>query len=221
MEDVKCTRRYDSSRRRAQAERSREAVLDAASRQFLDHGYASTTVAAIAREAQVSVETIHKQFGGKSGLVRALYERGLTGRGATPAYERSDAMRASETDPRKILHNWGELTAEVAAELTPIRLLIRAAAASAPEMSSLLADADAERLQRMRHHALFLAERGYLRADVSPPEAADVLWMCSSLEIYELLVLGRGWSALRFARFLGELMISALLPESPADPSPV
>ncbi|MGH3646029.1 MAG: TetR/AcrR family transcriptional regulator [Micromonosporaceae bacterium] len=49
-----------------------------------NRGYAATTLAAIAREAGVSVETIYKAFGGKSGLVRALYERGLTGIGPVP-----------------------------------------------------------------------------------------------------------------------------------------
>ncbi|MDQ3052730.1 MAG: TetR/AcrR family transcriptional regulator, partial [Actinomycetota bacterium] len=51
------TRRYDSSGRQSQARRSRAAVLDSAERQFLDAGYASTTLGAIAKEAGVSVET--------------------------------------------------------------------------------------------------------------------------------------------------------------------
>jgi len=58
------------------------------------NGYAATTIAAIAGEAGVSVETIYKAFGGKSGLVRAIYERGLTGRGPVPAYQRSEEMRS-------------------------------------------------------------------------------------------------------------------------------
>ncbi len=207
----RATRRYDSSGRQTQALRNRTAILDAAERQFLDAGYATTTLSAIAREAGVSVETIYKGFGGKSGLVRALYERGLAGRGSVSAYERSDEMREREADPAEIMRKWSCLTAEVASAVTPIRLLIRAAAGSDPEMSSLLEESDTERLERMQHHARFLAERGFLRDDITLDKATDVLWTCSSVEIYELLVLKRGWSAAEFAEFVADFMISGLL----------
>jgi AcrR family transcriptional regulator len=211
---VKTRRRYDSSGRQEQARRSREGVLDAAERLFLDGGYATTTVAAIAREAGVSVETVYKAFGGKAGVVRAIYQRGLTGRGPVPAYERSDQMRAQETDPRVIMREWGRLTAEVASVVSPIRLLIRSAALVDPEMAALLKENDDQRLERMRHHARFVADRGYLRDGVTVNEATDVLWTCSSVELYELLVLQRGWSLPRFAQFIAEFMIASLLPSA-------
>ena len=204
-------RRYDSSGRRAQAHRSREAVLDAAQSLFLEAGYGVTTVAAVAARAGVSAETVYKAFGGKSGLVRALYERGLRGQGPVAAYERSDALRERESDPRVVLRGWSELTTEVATQVTPIRLLIRAAAATDPEIAALLTQGDQERLERMRHHARFLADRGHLRAGLTMEKAADVLYTCSSVEIYELLVLQRGWSPPEFAGFIAEFMIGTLL----------
>jgi AcrR family transcriptional regulator len=213
MSIVKGTRRYDSRGRRAQALRNREAVLDAAQRQFLDAGYAATTIAGIAGEAGVSAETVYKAFGGKSGLVRAIYDRGLAGRGSISAYQRSDQIRAQESDPKTIMSNWAALTVEVASQLTPIRLLIRSAAATDPDMAALLKDSDAERLERMTNHARFLADRGYLRDGVTPAQAADILWTCSSVELYELLVLRRSWSLPQFAQFVAEFMISALLPQ--------
>jgi AcrR family transcriptional regulator len=211
-EDVKTRRRYNSSGRREQARRAREVLLDAAQRRFLDDGYAATTVAAIAAEAGVSVETVYKSFGSKSGLVRAIYDRALLGAGGDAAYERSDRMREQESDPRVIMRNWGRLTAEVASVGTPIRLLMRTAAGTDPDMASVLADSDQEHLTRMRHHARFLAERGYLRDGITVARATDVLWFCSSAEIYELLVLQRGWSRAEFARFVADVMISELLP---------
>lgn len=219
MTDVKSQpRRYDSSGRQAQARRNRGEILDAAQRQFLDVGYGATTVAAIAGEAGVSVETVYKAFGGKPGLVRAMYDRALRGEGTSTAYERSDEMRAMETDPRTIMRKWGELTAEVAGLLTPIRLLIRAAAETDPDMAALLEDSDRERLQRMRHHATFLAERDYLREDLTIEQVADVLYTCSSLEIYDVLVRQREWALSDFARFVADFMINTLLrPDPPAD----
>jgi AcrR family transcriptional regulator len=221
MTQVKGKRRYDSTGRQAQAQRSRQAILDAAERQFLDTGYAATTIAAIAREAGVSVETIYKAFGGKSGLVRAIYERGLTGRGAVPAFQRSDAMREHETDPRTIMRKWGVLTAEVSSVVTPIRLLMRSAAATDPDMAAVLEDIDDERLERSRHHARFLAARGYLRGGVTLAQATDILWFCNSVELYETFVLKRGWSSQRYARFVADFMIASLLPQhAPNDDPP-
>src|SRR6266536_752346 len=152
MANVKPKRRYNSSGRQAQARRNREAILDAAQRQFLAGGYAATTIAAIAAEAGVSVETIYKAFGGKPGLVRAIYQRGLTGREPIPAFQRSDAMRERETDPRTIMRNWGVLTSEVSSVVSPILLLVRSAAATDPDMAALLNDSNHDRDERARHH---------------------------------------------------------------------
>ena len=212
MPDVKPPRQYDATSRRERARRSREAVLDVAQRRFLGRGYGVTTVSEVAQESGVSPETIYKAFGGKAGLVRAIYDRGLEGQGPLPAYERSDEMRDRETDPTVIMREWGRLTAEVASVVTPIRLLLRSAAATDADMARLLEDRDRERLERMRHHARFLEQRGYLRADVSVDQATDVLWACSSAELYELLVMQRSWSLEQFAEFIARFMISGLLP---------
>ena len=212
MSEVKPKRRYDASNRRAQALRNREAILDAAQRQFLEAGYAATTVVAIAAEASVSVETIYKAFGGKPGLVRAIYERGLAGRERVPAFQRSDAMREGETDPKAIMHNWGVLASEVGSVVSPIMQLVRAAAVADPDMAALLKAANDTREQRARHHADFLEQRGYLREGVTVAEATDVLWTCSSDELHDLLVTQRGWSLPRFARFIGEYLTATLLP---------
>jgi AcrR family transcriptional regulator len=212
MGDVKKPRRYDSSGRLAQALRNRAAILDAAQRQFFERGYAAATVASIAQEAGVSVETVYKAFGGKAELVGAIYERGLVGRREASVYERSDAMREDETNPRKIIRYWAGLIAELGPDVSPIRLLMRSAADSDPHVAKVLEKSDDERIERMRHNSRFLARRGYLRAGVTAAEAADVLWVCTSAELYELLVQRRGWSLRRFERFVGDLLVSALLP---------
>src|SRR6266545_7322356 len=160
MTTVKPKRRYDSSGRQAQARRNQEAILDAAQRQFLQGGYGATTIAAIAGEAGVSVETVYKAFGGKPGLVRAIYQRGLAGREPIPAFQRSDAMRERETDPETIMRHWGTLASEVSSVVSPIVRLVRAAATSDPDMAALLAANNDIREQRARHHARFLKQRG-------------------------------------------------------------
>jgi len=212
LANVKPKRRYDSSGRQARARRNREVILDAAQRQFLEGGYAATTIAAIAGEADVSVETIYKAFSGKPGLVRAIYERGLAGREPVPAFQRADEMRERETDPRTIMRNWAALTSEVSQVVSPIARLVRFAAAGDPDMAALLKAHNDIRERRARHHARFLKERGYLREDVTLAQATDILWTCTSDELYDLMVLQRGWSLPRFARWLADYMIATLLP---------
>jgi AcrR family transcriptional regulator len=213
VDSVKGKRRYDSRGRQEQARRNRDAILHAAERQLAELGYAGATVASIAAEAAVSVETVYKAFNGKAGLVRALYERGLAGAGTVPAYERSDAMREHETEPTAVMREWGMLTAEVSSLVTPVRLLMRSAAVHDQEMANLLEDIEHDRLKRMRHHARYLKDRGYLREGISVGEAADILWVCSSAELYELLVLRRGWALPRFAGYVTQYMTASLLPK--------
>jgi AcrR family transcriptional regulator len=210
--EVKAKRRYDASRRRAQAAETRSAVLDVARRQFLEQGYATTTMAAVADEAGTSVETVYKAFGSKSGLVRALWERGLTGRDAVPAPQRSDVLSSTETDPERVLRGWGAFTTELAPEGAPIMLLVRGAAATDPDMAALLAEAEDQRRTRMRHNARRLQRRGWLRPGISLATATDVLWTYSSAELYDLLVVKSGWSTKRYGEFIGDALVAALLP---------
>ena len=129
------TRPYNSIRRREQAEQTRaEKSSRVATRRFLDDGYATTTIAAVAGDAGVSVETIYKIFGGKPGLVRAIRERALEGAGPVPAETRSDALHTTESDPRAIIRGWGQLTTEVAPLVAPILLLVRDAAGADDEL---------------------------------------------------------------------------------------
>jgi AcrR family transcriptional regulator len=191
------------------------AILDAAQTLFLTRGYAATTIAVIAETADVSVETIYKGFGGKPGLVRAIWERGLEGSGPVPAERRSDEMQVLEADPRKVIQNWGRLTTEVAPRVAPILLLIRTAAAADPEMEALQDEVDDARLSRMEHNARHLYDHGDLREGLTLGQARDVLWAYSSPELYELFVLRRGWPLERYGHFVAQGMIAALLPAPP------
>ncbi len=209
-------RRYHSPRRAEQARQTRAAVADAALRLFLRDGYAATTIAAVAGAARVSVETIYKAFDGKPGLVRAICDRALTGEGPVPAETRSDELQATEPDPREIIRGWGELTAEVAPRVSPIALLLRAAEAADPEVAGLRAELDGSRLRRMTRNARNLAEAGHLREGITVEHAGEVMWTYSSPELYELLVLRRGWAPGRYGAFIADAMIAALLPPEPS-----
>jgi hypothetical protein len=101
-------------------------------------------------------------------------------------------MRMKEQDPRKIIRSWGALVTEVAPRVSPILLLVRAAASADPQMTKLLAEMDADRHRRMTINARHLHDGGHLRSDVTLQQATDILWTYSSAELYDLLVLRRG-----------------------------
>jgi AcrR family transcriptional regulator len=209
---VNTKRRYDSSGRRERARQTRGEIIDAARELFLARGYAATTVAAIAEAARVSVETIYKGFGGKPGLVRAIIERGLAGEGTVHAEQRSDHIRDTEPDPRGIMAAWGAFGAEIAPQVVPIYMLARDAAASDPEIAALVDEISAARLERMSVNARGLFDAGHLRPGITLEDAVDICWVYSSPELYDLLVLRRGWSAERFGQFVAQSMICAVLP---------
>ena len=204
-------RGYDATGRQERARRNRERVVDAAEALFTSDGLAVTTVAAVARAAGVSTETVYKGFGGKAGLVRAIYERALGGQGPVPAPERSDAMSEQDLDAATVLRRWSRFSMEVAPRVSPIMLLVRAAVVADPDAAALVEEMDQQRLARMNHNARRLRERPGLRAGLSPAEIRDVLFAYTAPELYELLVLKRRWSLVRYADFLYSGMAGQLL----------
>src|SRR5437879_13848677 len=72
-------RSYNSERRQEAARRRRREVLAAFRELLFGDGYHATTVRAVAERAGVSVETVYKAFGGKPGMVKALWDITLAG----------------------------------------------------------------------------------------------------------------------------------------------
>jgi hypothetical protein len=140
--------------------------------------------------------------------------------GPVPAEQRSDHIRDTEPDPRRILTAWGAFTTELAPRAVPILALAQEAAASDPEIAALLDEISAARHQRMSVNARRLAGAGHLRPGITTGEAADILWTYSSPELYELLVTRRGWPAEQYGRFVGQALIAALLPPGQSEREP-
>jgi AcrR family transcriptional regulator len=206
-------RSYDASRRQDQARQNRRAVLDAAHRRFVAEGYAATTVAAVAADAGVSVETIYKSVGKKPELAKAVFDVAVVGDDEdVPMLQREFVVRnAAEPEPRRKLEAYGEHLSEVAPRISPILLVIRDAAASDPGAAAVWEQLQGERLTGMTAFAAHLEDGGYLRRGVSRDEARDVLWTHNSVELWDLLVRQRGWTDQRFGEWVGQQLIAALL----------
>ncbi|OMH26695.1 TetR family transcriptional regulator [Tersicoccus phoenicis] len=205
-------RAYDSPLRRKAAEESRQRVLARARDLFLTGGYGHTTVAAIARSAGVSPESVYKGFGGKPGLVRAIQEQSLLGAGGSPAEDRSDRAQLDATNLHELVEQFGRFAAEVSPLAAPIVLLVRDAAATGDaDMAALLRDIDDARHGRMLHNAQQTRDRGLLPPGLSVAEAADVMFACTAAALYENLVLERGWTAERYGRFVARTLSANLV----------
>lgn len=206
-------RSYDASRRQEQARQNRRAVLEAAHRRFVADGYAATTVAAVAADAGVSVETVYKAVGKKPDLAKAVFDVTIVGDDeAIPLMEREFvAQNIAEPDPRRKLQAYGEHLAVLTPRVSPILLVIRDAAATDAGAAAVWEQLQAERLTGMAAFAAHLDDGGFLRDGVSRDEARDVLWTHNSVELWDLLVRQRRWSDDRFGAWIGHQLIAALL----------
>jgi AcrR family transcriptional regulator len=212
-EFVKPRRRYDASGRRARAQQTRDEIAQAARRLFVENGYAGTTIAGVAHEANVSSETIYKAYGSKRALLDAAVTSSIRGdTEVTPLRERGviEAIR-KEQDPRRQLQMYGDLLAEVNPRLAPLVRVMREAASSDPDVAAALSELNGNRLESMNEFAAVLAGRQALRSGISKRHARDVLWTLNSPELYELLVLERGWSRNQYARWVASQLTAALL----------
>lgn len=191
---------------------NRHRILEAARTRFLRDGYTATTVAQIAADADVSPQTVTKQFANKPGLVRALFDVALTGDDEGGELEARDFIVAihQEPDPLRKLHLYGATLASMLPRTAPIQLLLRDAGDA--ELAEVWRAIKAGRLAGMTNLANNLQDGGHLREGVDVDTARDVLWTYSSPELFQLLVTDRGWSTDRYAEFLATGAAAALLP---------
>ena len=212
-EAVEPRRRYDSGRRREEARRTRRAIVAAARESFLDLGYARTTIASVAQEAGVSVETVYKAFGSKPRLAKAVFDVAIVGDDEPiPMIQREMVAKIeAEPDPRRKLLLYGEHLATAGPRAGPLQLVLRSAAATDPDVAELWESMLEERLFGMSAFARHLFDGGYLRDDITLESARDVMWTYNSVEMYDLLVLRRGWKPETYGRWIAEAMIAALL----------
>ena len=205
------TRRYDTSRRRAEAARTHARVLEVAEQLLLSDGYAVTSVAAVATAAGVSTELIYKTFGGKAGLVREIQRRGLLGAGPVPAQTaRTQCRRPTSTRghfcgsglscPRRWLRGLRRSCCSV-----------RSAAATDADLADLLKQMAAQRLERMALNAERLTAHAGVRRDLTVEQIRDVMWTYTSPDLYDLLVTQRGWTVDQYRDFLFRGMSGQLL----------
>lgn len=207
-------RRYDNRGRVEQARRVRLRVIEVAHEALLAQGYAATTIAAVAAAAEVSPETVYKRFGGKAGLLKAVYDVRLAGDDEPVPIAERPAVRAmaAETDPRRTVERYAALARELGARIGPLAAVLLDARGTDTDIDAFLATIDAERLVGATAFVEGLVAKGGLRPGLDLEQARDVVWVIISPELYVLLVHRRGWPLAAYESWLADALAAALLP---------
>lgn len=214
-DNVKSRRKYDSSRRQAQAEQTRVDIVSTAQKLFVENGYAGTTLAAVAKQAGVVVETVYRSFGNKAGLFKAVVEAAVAG-GAERATTPPEARKAiadviEETDPAVKLAKYARTQPGIHRRSGPLLRALATAAATDPTLAELAKQIDGQRRSGLQRFAGHLAEQGMLRDGLTVDEAGDLLWTMNALAVHDLLVLQMGWTPERYRDWLADSLYRLLV----------
>lgn len=211
--EVKGRRRYRSAVRTEQAAATRRAVLRAARDLFAEHGYAGTSISAIAARAGVAVDTVYASAGRKPALLRELVETSISGTDrAVPAEQRDYVvrMRAAAT-AREMIAIYATAIAEIGVRMAPVHRALVEASSTDADCAALRSEISARRAANMRVLAAELRSTGEVRPDLGDEEVADILWSMNSAEYRALLVGERGWTTERFGSWLADAWTRLLL----------
>ncbi len=211
------SRTYDASGRRERARATRAAVLVAARELVEARGFTATTIADVAARAGVSPESVYKGFGTKAALVKAVFDITIAGDDEPVAVaDRMEVQRVrNEPDVTVKLRLYAALAVARSARSAPLQLALRNGASSDPAIAALWGDIQAERLHGMAMVADHLLATGQLRTGLALDEVRDVLWASVSVEVYDLLVLQRGWRPEAFEAWLARTLVASLTDEPP------
>jgi AcrR family transcriptional regulator len=213
MPRVTSRRRYNSTLRRQQAAQTRARILEAAQRLFTEHGYASTTIEAIASEAGVATDTVYATFHSKAGLLHALIDVRAGGDEEPVALiDRPEPQAARvEKDQRRQVEAVAAGVAEILERARPVDDIMRNASTVDPDIAAVRAEIHRGRHENMRKFVSWVAANGPLREGLAQDEAADLLWTLAGPEVNRLLRVDRGWSLDRYQAWLGQEVARTLL----------
>ena len=203
-------RSYRSDHRREQAEQTRQRVLDAAATLFEERGFNGASVAAIAKRAGVSEETVYARFQNKRTLLGELVGRAVRGGDPRPVPEQEGPRAlAAVTDQHEQLRLFAADIVLRLERAAPIVAIVSGASRSEPGLADLLAQLHAVRLKNLAVLVDALSANAPLRLPAD--QAVETVWALTSPELHQLLVRVRGWTRHRYTHWLAESLDTLLL----------
>jgi AcrR family transcriptional regulator len=213
--DVKAERRrYRSPVRDEAAQRTRRAIVEAATTMFTERGYTAASLREVAVLAGVARPTVAAAFGSKPALLRRVVDEALAGDDeAVPVADRpwfTPVWRAD--DPAEVLEAYAGVCTLIGRRTARIFEVVHQAAADAPDIDELWTTLVDNRRLGAQMVVRRARETGPLRADLTHERAVDALWVLNDPALYGALVLARGWSEDDHRQWLATQMQAALLP---------
>jgi AcrR family transcriptional regulator len=204
-------RQYRSTRRREQASETRLRIIRAAHDLFISEGYGRTTIAAIARVADVAVETVYAIYRNKPTLLRQVWYATFRGDEQDVRLIDRPEIRVVLAEPDLAIRFRAQagVYTSVFRRFTPLLRALQGAATSEPAAAAMLAEFDKGRLDAAGQYARAAAATG--RLAVSEEECRDFLAATLDGALWHRLVAERGWTDDRFAQLLGTVWVSALV----------
>lgn len=210
---------YDNSARRARSEGTKQRIVDTARAIMVERGYRATTIAEIARRADVHADTVYELVGRKPILLRELIEQAISGTDRAVVAEDRDYVQAVQAEPRARgkLAIYARAVHAIQGRMAPLLVALRDAAETEPEARQVWLDNSERRAMNMRKFARQLHDSGELRAGMSIEQAADFVWVTSSAEVFVMLTSERGWTGERYEIWLTDLWSRFLLDDTVED----
>ena len=211
--DVKGPRSDKGVARQARTRRTRAAVVEAARTLFLGRGYGATTIEAISDLSDTPQATVYRQFSSKLGILKAVLDVSVGGDDEAVAMADRPQVRAliADRDPKNQLAGFAALLRELMARTAPVHRILADAARSDEGAASLLGEIARQRHEGQRRIARSLARSGALRSELRERDAADIIHVLASPEVYGLLAFDRGWSGERYEEWLRAILSDQLL----------
>ncbi len=207
-------RLYSSDLRDEQARQTRWRIVSAASKLFVDRGFAATTVDAIAAEAGVSRKTVFTAVGGKVELLKLAYDYAMSQDDEPLTMKERPGLLEiqAEPDDYRAMELYAAFVTDISARISGLYLALRGAADIDEEARALWEKWEHERRNAMRFGPVpRMVEHGALRQGVTADEAADVLAFLVAPSTYHSLVVLRGWSADRFRDWFLDTILQTLM----------
>jgi TetR/AcrR family transcriptional regulator, regulator of cefoperazone and chloramphenicol sensitivity len=209
-------RKYDSPKRRAQAETTRRELASSARRLFAERGYAATTIESIAREAGFAVQTFYSIYGSKRNILFSLLDSMEIDADRTAYVEQ---IEAAVEDPHRQLQSIIQFNTVLFDRAADIIDTLRSAGTADPDLVWVWQQGEGRRLASERMVVEHWSASGYLKPGLDPEKALAILWSLTGPDTYRLFVTERGWSTTVFQDWLKETLALLLLKE-PQDSNP-
>ena len=206
-------RPYRSPRRQAQARRTRDRILAAATALFCTGGYAGTTIAAIAAAAGVSVPAIELAFGTKAAVLKAAIDVAIAGDDEpVPVLERPWVTKAeAATTAREFLGVVADVLIAAAQRSDALVLAAFEAARSDERLVPLVSQLKAQRTVTAAWIVDGVSARAPFRSGIHRDDAIDVVWLLMEPAVFDRLTTDRGWPAERFGRWFADSVLRLLI----------